>query len=192
MVLAQADIVARVPLGAALAHDDVAGAHGLAAELLDAEALAFTVAAVAGRAACFLMCHVELLRFRRLLGCRLSRCSIFCRPALGLGLGRSSLFRGTRGLLVVRGGILGRGPDDLIGFLLGLGRVDGFLRTCSRSLLDCRLRRGLGFRSGLLGFLVVAYRDDLEDRVLLAVALLAAVVVAPPLLEDGDLVGLGL
>ena len=29
----------------------------------DAEALALTVAAVAGRAACFFMCHVELLRF---------------------------------------------------------------------------------------------------------------------------------
>src|SRR6476659_2642654 len=79
VILAQADVVARVPLGAALTHDDVAGAHGLAAELLHAEPLALTVAAVAGRAACFLMCHDELLRFRRFLGCALSRCSIFCR-----------------------------------------------------------------------------------------------------------------
>src|SRR6476646_10259569 len=79
MVFAQADVVARVPLGAALTHDDVAGARLLAAEQLHAEALALTVAAVAGRAACFLMCHVELLRFWRLLGCALSRCSIFCR-----------------------------------------------------------------------------------------------------------------
>ncbi len=47
VVLAQADVVARVPLGAALAHDDVARARRLAAEQLHAEALAFTVAAVA-------------------------------------------------------------------------------------------------------------------------------------------------
>src|SRR5690348_6421875 len=78
MVLAQADVVARVPLRSALTHDDVAGARLLAAEQLHAEALALTIAAVAGRAACFLMCHLGLLRFRRLLGRALSRCSIFC------------------------------------------------------------------------------------------------------------------
>src|SRR3982751_3573940 len=91
MVLAQADIVARVPLGAALTHDDVAGANGFAAELLHAEALALTVAAVAGRAACLLMCHVELLRFRCLLGRGLSRCSIFCRGGFGRFRGRGFL-----------------------------------------------------------------------------------------------------
>src|SRR5436309_6554317 len=79
MVLAQADVRPRVPLGAALTHDDVAGANGFAAELLHAEALALAVAAVAGRAACFLMCHDELLLLRTLLGRGLSRCSIFCR-----------------------------------------------------------------------------------------------------------------
>src|SRR5438067_10954520 len=79
MILANADVVAGVPLGAALAHDDVAGARSLAAEQLHAEALALTVAAVAGRAGCFLMCHVELLRFGCFLGRVLSRCSIFCR-----------------------------------------------------------------------------------------------------------------
>src|SRR5678815_5011797 len=78
-VLAQADVVARVPLRTALTHDDVAGEDSLSAELLHAEALALTVAAVAGRTACFLMCHVELLRFRRFLGRALSGCSIFCR-----------------------------------------------------------------------------------------------------------------
>src|SRR5215471_17625957 len=93
VILADADVLARVPLGAALAHDDVAGEDSLSAELLHAEALALTVAAVAGRAACFLMCHVELLRFRRLLGCGLSRCSIFCRRGFCLGLGRSSFLR---------------------------------------------------------------------------------------------------
>src|SRR5689334_18275264 len=100
MVLAQADVVARVPLGAALAHDDVAREDGFPTELLHAEALALTVAAVAGRAACFLMCHVELLRFRRLLGRALSRCSIFCRPGFSLrplGFARGRL--GSRGLL---------------------------------------------------------------------------------------------
>src|SRR3954451_1294630 len=87
MILAKADVGSRVPFRSALAHDDVAGAHGLAAELLHAEALALAVAAVAGRAACFLMCHVELLRFRRLLGRALSRCSIFCRRGFRLCLG---------------------------------------------------------------------------------------------------------
>src|SRR6266446_4026830 len=48
MVLGQADIGARVPLGAALARDDVAGEHLLAAENLQAEPLTVRVAAVAG------------------------------------------------------------------------------------------------------------------------------------------------
>src|SRR5262249_384295 len=48
MVLGQADIGARVPLGAALARDDVAGEHVLAAENLQAEPLTVRVAAVAG------------------------------------------------------------------------------------------------------------------------------------------------
>src|SRR5689334_3166534 len=61
MILAQADVVPRVPLRAALTHDDVAGARLLAAEQLHAEALALTVASVAGGAACFLMCHDEIL-----------------------------------------------------------------------------------------------------------------------------------
>ena len=47
VILAHADVRAGVPFGAALTHDAVAGASGFAAELLDAEALAFTVAAVA-------------------------------------------------------------------------------------------------------------------------------------------------
>src|SRR3954454_10279050 len=114
MVLAQADIVARVPLRAALTHDDVAGANGLAAELLHAEALALTVAAVAGRAACFFMCHVELL-LRRFLGRALSGCSIFCRPRFGLGLGRSGLFGrffGSARLSARRRGVLGRGAGN--------------------------------------------------------------------------------
>src|SRR3954465_8396199 len=88
MVLAQADVRPRVPLGAALAHDDVASEDVFPTELLHAEALALTVAAVAGRAACFLMCHVALL-LRRLLGRGLSRCSIFCRGGFGRRLGRS-------------------------------------------------------------------------------------------------------
>src|SRR5262252_6549865 len=48
MVLGQAYIGARVPLGAALACDDVAGEHVLAAENLQAEPLTVRVAAVAG------------------------------------------------------------------------------------------------------------------------------------------------
>src|SRR5262249_23956160 len=48
MVLGQAYIGAGVPLGAALARDDVAGKHVLAAENLQAEPLTVRVAAVAG------------------------------------------------------------------------------------------------------------------------------------------------
>src|SRR5262249_10994256 len=47
-VVAQADVLAGMPLGAALARDDVAGEHLLAAEDLQAEPLAVGVAAVAG------------------------------------------------------------------------------------------------------------------------------------------------
>src|SRR5207237_1733612 len=62
VVRADADIDAGMELGAALANDDVAGDDCFRAELLDAEALAGRVAAVAGRAACFLMGHLGLLR----------------------------------------------------------------------------------------------------------------------------------
>jgi hypothetical protein len=51
VVRPHADIASGIPFGAALADDDVAGQHVLAAELLDAEALALRVAAVARRAA---------------------------------------------------------------------------------------------------------------------------------------------
>ena len=47
MVLAHADIGARIIFGAALAHDDVAAGDALAAELLHAETTARAVAAVA-------------------------------------------------------------------------------------------------------------------------------------------------
>ncbi len=52
------------------------------------------------------------------------------------------------------------------------------------------LRVGLGLR--LLLDLRIADRDDLQDRVLLAMTHFAAIVVAAALLEDDDLVGLGL
>jgi len=41
VVTTQADVRARVELGAALTHEDVAGQHALAAELLHAKALGF-------------------------------------------------------------------------------------------------------------------------------------------------------
>src|SRR4051812_32571152 len=44
VVAAKADIGAGIPLGAALAHQDVASNHRLTAELLDAEAAAFGIA----------------------------------------------------------------------------------------------------------------------------------------------------
>src|SRR6056297_685457 len=48
VILADADALARPPLGAALTHDDVAGDDGFAAELLHAKAAARGVAAIAG------------------------------------------------------------------------------------------------------------------------------------------------
>src|SRR5690349_17438145 len=58
VVLADAHVHARVEPRAALAHEDRARIHHLAAEGLQAEALAFRIAAVTRRAACFLVCHV--------------------------------------------------------------------------------------------------------------------------------------
>src|SRR4029453_10856061 len=66
VILADSDIAAGVPLGAALARDDIAGEDGFAAEQLQTEALAVRVAPVARRAACFLVCH-RSLRTRVLL-----------------------------------------------------------------------------------------------------------------------------
>src|SRR5687768_8618598 len=47
VVRSEPDVPARVPLRAALPHDDVAGRHTLAAELLDPAELRVAVAAVA-------------------------------------------------------------------------------------------------------------------------------------------------
>src|SRR5690606_8948249 len=57
VVAAEADVVARVEGGAALAHEDVAGQHVLAAELLHAEALGVRVATVTRRTTGFLVSH---------------------------------------------------------------------------------------------------------------------------------------
>src|SRR5579875_661612 len=58
VVLADPDSVAGLEARAALAHDDLAAAHGLAGEHLHAEALGVRVAAVAARAEAFLMRHL--------------------------------------------------------------------------------------------------------------------------------------
>jgi hypothetical protein len=50
VVLAHPDVLARIELGAALTHDDIAREHALAAEALDAQTLGIGVAPVAGRA----------------------------------------------------------------------------------------------------------------------------------------------
>src|SRR5665213_2442979 len=59
MVPAEPDVFARPELGAALTDQDIASQHLLAAELLDAEALAGGVAPVARGAARFLVRHSE-------------------------------------------------------------------------------------------------------------------------------------
>src|SRR6185503_15091304 len=57
MVLADAHVHAGMEHRAALANEDRARVDELAAEGLEAQALALGIAAVAGRAACFLVCH---------------------------------------------------------------------------------------------------------------------------------------
>src|SRR5258708_26036955 len=60
VIPAQADVLARMPFGSVLSHDDVPGTTWLAAEQLDAEALARGIAAVARGSACFLVRHSGL------------------------------------------------------------------------------------------------------------------------------------
>ena len=60
VILAGTDIAAGVPFGAALARNDIAGEHDLAAVRLQAEPLARRVAAVSLRSACFLVRHRDL------------------------------------------------------------------------------------------------------------------------------------
>src|SRR5690606_41341709 len=57
VVTAQADALAGMELGAALADDDVAGLDGLAAVDLHTQVLRVGIAAVAGRAYAFFLCH---------------------------------------------------------------------------------------------------------------------------------------
>src|SRR5665213_443635 len=57
VIAAQSDIGAGMPFGAALADQDVPSDNALAARLLDPEAASFSVASVAGRSACFFVCH---------------------------------------------------------------------------------------------------------------------------------------
>src|SRR5882724_10489345 len=57
MVATDSNILASIHLGAALADQDVARQDLLAAVALHAQALAVGIAAVARRAACFLVCH---------------------------------------------------------------------------------------------------------------------------------------
>jgi hypothetical protein len=57
VVLALADIPAGEDLRAALAHQDAAGQHPLAAEALDAQALRVRFAVVLGRGLAFLVSH---------------------------------------------------------------------------------------------------------------------------------------
>ena len=61
VVLAAADVLAGMEVGAALADDDVAGLHSLAGELLHAQSLRVRVATVTGRAQAFLVCHERFL-----------------------------------------------------------------------------------------------------------------------------------
>lgn len=57
VITANSDVLAAVPLGTALANDDVARNHEFTAELLYAEALALTVASVLDGSLTFLVSH---------------------------------------------------------------------------------------------------------------------------------------
>jgi len=57
VVLANTGIYTRVETCSSLAHDDVAGQHSFATELLYAESFGFRIASVSSTTACFLMCH---------------------------------------------------------------------------------------------------------------------------------------
>lgn len=59
VVFAHTDILAGVPLGAALTNDDVASDDGFAAKFFDAETVTAGVASVLNRALSFFMCHCE-------------------------------------------------------------------------------------------------------------------------------------
>src|SRR5690606_37550670 len=67
-VLAQANVLASVELGAELANDDAARRHQLAAKALHATTLTVRIATVAARTLTLLMCHCSNLSCRRLTG----------------------------------------------------------------------------------------------------------------------------
>src|SRR5215203_1766153 len=58
VVAADADVVARMELGATLANDDAARANGVAVVELDSQSLRLAVAAVAGATDSLFMCHL--------------------------------------------------------------------------------------------------------------------------------------
>src|SRR5690606_8775481 len=79
MVTPHSHVVAGVHLRAALADQNASGGNHLTAEALDAQTLGLRIAAVAGTAACFLVCH--LAEPRMLRGYRWSRCGFRCTAA---------------------------------------------------------------------------------------------------------------
>jgi hypothetical protein len=62
IVFRQADIQAGADARAALAQNNRAGVNAFAVKAFDAESLRITVATIAGRAATFFVCHIELLK----------------------------------------------------------------------------------------------------------------------------------
>jgi len=61
VIVADADVPAWVPLGAALADDDIPDAGSLAAENLDAQTLGAGISAKGGGATGFFVCHCSAL-----------------------------------------------------------------------------------------------------------------------------------
>ena len=61
VILAHADVLARIVLRAALTHDDVASDSGLSTEKFHSESFAFRLATVVGTTNAFLVCHISLV-----------------------------------------------------------------------------------------------------------------------------------
>ena len=122
----------------------------------------------------YVPCVSNYFAFGALLGRGLSRCSILCRLGLCSAL---AAFLARR--------LLGAGSLPLLG-----GGFSAFAGAAAAWALRPAQLPAFGFRG--LRPSRSPIDDDLQDRVLLAVALLAAIIVPAALLEDRDLVGLGL
>src|SRR3989304_6252071 len=127
VILAEADVAARANAGASLAHQDTAGAHGLAGVHLHAEALGMTVSSVAAGAATFFMCHGSSLVYF-FFGFFLSAAGFFAAGFLALAAGFLAL---VAGFLPAAADFL---AADFLAAAAGLAAVAGLRRAVASAL----------------------------------------------------------